>query len=235
MLVVVGTEAGLKAALEVSNSIPVVVGAIDFDPVARGYVPALARPAGNITGVYFQQIELTIKRLQIFKDAFPQMRAATVFWTSPSTQQWKVAEEFGASIGLPLVGVELRGLPLDYDKALNEAPPEHRQYLFVVSSGVFFNDRLTLAEFALRSRTASMFAGREWVDAGGLISYGPDLAAMFRRIAEYVDRIARGAAPSALPLEQPTKFELVVNLKTAKALGIEIQQSIFARANDVLE
>jgi hypothetical protein len=79
-----------------------------------------------------------------------------------------------------------------------------------------------------------MFAGREWVDAGGLISYGPDLAAMFRRIAEYVDRIARGAAPSALPLEQPTKFELVVNLKTAKALGIEIQQSIFARANDVL-
>jgi putative ABC transport system substrate-binding protein len=236
MLVVVGTEAALKAALEVvSNSMPVVIGAIDFDPVARGYVPALARPAGNITGVYFQQIELTTKRLQIFRDAFPQMRAATVFWTSPSAQQWKVAEEFGASLGLPLVGMELGGKRPDYDKALSEAPPEYRQYLFVVSSGVFFNDRLALAEFALRNRTASMFAGREWVDAGGLISYGPDLASMFRRIAEYVDRIARGAIPSALPLEQPTKFELVVNLKTAKALGVEVRQSIFARANDVLE
>lgn len=235
IFLVVGTERALRAAREVSNTIPTVIGAIDYDPVTHGYVTDLARPSSNITGVYFQQIELTAKRLQIFKDAFPEMRSVTVFWGAPSADQWRAAQDVAPRLGLELIGVQFQNRPYDYDRTFAAIAPDHRRHLLVVSMGDFFSDRARLAQLALATCTRSMFAGREWVNAGGLLSYGPNLASMVQRLAEYVDRIARGAKPSELPIEQPAAFELVINLKTARALGVAIPASIFARTNEVLE
>ncbi len=235
IFLVVGTERALNAAREVSRTTPIVIGAIDYDPLAHGYVADLARPGGQITGVYFQQIELTAKRLQILKDTFPGMKSATVFWGTPSADQWKAARAAASSLGIELVGVEFQHRPYDYDAAFARIAPEHRQHLLVVSMGNFFSDRARLAHFALAACTRSMFAGREWVTAGGLLSYGPYLDSMFQRLADYVDRIARGTKPSELPLEQPAAFELVINLKTARALDLAIPESILARANEVIE
>jgi putative ABC transport system substrate-binding protein len=209
--------------------------AVDYDPLARGYVTSLARPAGNITGLFLQQIELMAKRLQLLKSAFPDMRALTVFWDRTCFDQWEAVEGAAANLSLRPEGVDLGDPPFDYDKALAQAKPEYRGTVFVLASGFFLRDRERLADFALRNRISSMFCFRESVDAGGLLSYGPSLSVMFRRAAEYVDRIARGARPADLPIEQPTKFELVINLKTAKTLGLAIPPSLLATADEVIE
>jgi putative tryptophan/tyrosine transport system substrate-binding protein len=136
---------------------------------------------------------------------------------------------------LRLVGVELREQPYDYEKVFAQVPPDHRGTLIMPTSPEFYRDRQRLADFALRHKIASMFVLREWVDAGGLLSYGVNFSAIFRRAAEYVDKIAKGARPSDLPIEQPTRFELVLNLKTAKAIGITIAPQILVRADEVIE
>jgi ABC-type uncharacterized transport system substrate-binding protein len=230
-----GAELGLKWALKVTSTLPIVMLAIDYDPLASGYVTSLARPSGNVTGVFLQQIELTVKRLQLVKDAFPDMRAATVFWDRISADQWSAARDASAKLGLRLAGVELREQPYDYDQALAQAAPDYRKNLFVLASPFFFRDRTRLADLALHNHIISVFVFREWVEAGGLLSYGPSIMGMYRRTADYVDRIARGTKPGDLPIEQPTKFELVVNLKTAKAIGIELPTPILLRADEVIE
>jgi putative tryptophan/tyrosine transport system substrate-binding protein len=235
ILVATGPEISLKSALAATNTLPIVITAIDYDPLALGYATSLARPGGNITGVFFQQIELTTKRLQLVKDAFPDMQTATVFWDRLSADQWQAAQGAAPTLGLRLAGIELREQPYDYEGALAQAPSDYRGSLFVMTSPFFFRDRARLAEFALRHRILSMFAFREWVEAGGLLSYGPSITAMYRRAAEYVDRIARGTKPGDLPIEQPTKFELVVNLKTARATGLTIPTSLLLRADEVIE
>jgi putative ABC transport system substrate-binding protein len=146
----------------------------------------------------------------------------TVFFDRTSTDQWKAAQSVAATLGLRLVGMDLGEPPFDYDKALSQAAPDYRGTVFVLASGLFLRDRERLADFALRNRVVSMFWSREPVDAGGLLSYGPNLTVMYRRAAEHVDRIARGAKPADLPIEQLTKFELVINQKNAKALGIVV-------------
>ena len=138
-------------------------------------------------------------------------------------------------LGLQLSGIELRESSYDYEAALEQAPPDHRSMLIVPTSPSFFRDRARLADFALRHRILSMFVFREWVDAGGLLCYGPSITALFRRVAEFVDRIARGAQPADLPIEQPTKFEMVVNLKTATAIGVDLPTAILLRADEVIE
>jgi putative ABC transport system substrate-binding protein len=169
------------------------------------------------------------------KDAFPDMQAATVFWDRLSSDQWQAAQRAAPALGLRLAGIELREQPYDYDGALALVPSDYRGSLFVMVSPFFFRDRARLAEFTLRHRILSMFAFREWVDAGGLLSYGPSITGMYRYAAEYVDRIARGTKPADLPIEQPTKFELVVSLKTAKLFGISIPTPILLRADEVIE
>jgi ABC-type uncharacterized transport system substrate-binding protein len=198
-------------------------------------VTNLARPSGNVTGVVFQQVELAAKRIQVIKDGFPDRPAATMFWDQPSSDQWEAARSTAAMLGLQLFGIELREWPYDYEVALDQAPLNHRGMLVVPTSPFFFRDRARLADFALRHRILSMFVFREWVDAGGLMSYGPSITALFGRVAEFVDRIARGAQPTDLPIEQPTKFEMVVNLKTAKAIGIELPTAVLLRADEVIE
>ena len=185
--------------------------------------------------MFFQQIELTAKRVQLLKNAFPDMKAATVFWDRISADQWEAVRSAGATVGLQLAGVELRDQPYDYDQALVQVASEYRRVVFVMSSPFLFRDRARLADFASRNRVLSMFVFREWVEAGGLFSYGPSITGMYRRAAEYVDRIARGAKPADLPIEQSTKFELVINLRTAKTIGIEVPPIMLARADEVIE
>ena len=228
-------ESAVKSALLATDTVPIVMIAIDYDPLAPGYIKSLARPAGNVTGLFLQQIELAKKRVQILKDALPDVQTATMFWDSPSQDQWKATNEAAGAFGLQLAGVELREQPYDYEAALAQAPPDHRNVLIMPTSPVFYHDRERLADLALRQGIASIFVLREWVDAGGMLSYGASFPAMFRRAAEYVDKILKGAKAADLPVEQPTKFELVVNLKTARAIGVEIPTSILLRADEVIE
>jgi putative ABC transport system substrate-binding protein len=235
VILAIGPEIALRSALAATRTLPIVMIAIDYDPLARGYVTSLARPSGNVTGVVFQQIELASKRIQLIKDSFSDRPAATMFWDQLSADQWEAARSTAATLGLQLFGIELPGPPYDYEAALGQAPLDYRGTLIVPTSPYFFHDRARLADFALRHRILSMFVFREWVDAGGLLCYGPSITALFARVAEFVDRIARGAVPADLPIEQPTKFEMVVNLKTAKAIGIDLPTAILLLANEVIE
>jgi putative tryptophan/tyrosine transport system substrate-binding protein len=235
ILVASGTEVALKSALAATNNLPIVMTAIEYDPIALGYVTSLVRPASNITGIVFLQVELTTKRLQVVTEAFPDLRFATVFWDAGSADQWRVAQSAAPALGLQLFGSELREQPYDYEQALAQAPSDHRGWLFVMTSPFLFRDRERIAEFTLRHRVPSVFGFREWVDAGGLLSYGPSITGMYRRAADYVDRIARGAKPADLPIEQPTKFEFVLNLKTAKAIGLVTPTALLLRADEVIE
>jgi putative tryptophan/tyrosine transport system substrate-binding protein len=235
VILAMGPEIALKSALAATRTLPIVMIAIDYDPLTRGYVASLARPSGNVTGVMFQQVELAAKRIQLIKDGFPDRPAATMFWDQYSADQWEAARSTAAKLGLRLFGIELRERPYGYEAALDQAPLDHRGILVAPTSPVFFSDRVRLAEFALKRRLLSLFVFREWVEAGGLLSYGPSITALYARVAEFVDRIARGALPADLPIEQLTKFEMVVNLKTAKAIGIELPTAILLRADEVIE
>jgi putative ABC transport system substrate-binding protein len=235
ILIASGTEIALKSAMAATDKLPIVMIAIDYDPLALHYIASLARPGGNVTGVFFQQVELAMKRLQLMRDVLPSIDAATVFWNANSAEQWQATRRAGTALGLRLAGIELKETPYDYEAALASAAPDYRGAFVVMTSTEFFFDRERLANLALRHRIPSVFAFREWVEVGGLLSYGPNIRAMYRLAADYVDRIARGAKPAELPVEQPIKFEFVINLKTAKALRVMIPPSLLARADEVIE
>jgi len=235
IIVAIGPEESLKSAVAATKTIPIVMVAIDYDPLALGYVSSIARPTGNITGFFLQQIELAAKRVQLVQDAFPALRAATVFWDKQSADQWQATQGAAAQLGLDIAGVELRDYPYDYERALEQAPQSHRSFLIVTTSPVFATDRERLVQFTLQKRIASMFVFREYVDQGALMSYGPNRVVLSRRTADYVNRIARGAKPSDLPIEQPTRFEFVINLKTAKLFGLEFSHAALIRADEVIE
>jgi len=228
-------EGTLKAALAATTTVPIVMIAVEYNPLALGYVKSLARPGGNVTGVHVQQIELAKKRIELLTQALPSVHAATVFWESVSEEQWKAMRSAAATFGLQLANVELRDQPYEYDKALTQVPPDYRSIVIFATSPVFFRDRQRLADFALRQKIATVFGLREWVDAGGLFSYGVNFPVLYRRVAEFIDLIAKGARPADLPVEQPTKFELILNLKTAKAIGVTISPAILVRADEVIE
>ncbi len=213
---------------------PVMI-AIDYDPLALHYVASLARPRGNVTGVFFQQVELAMKRLQLMKEILPSIEAATVFWNANSVAQWEATQRAGTALGLRLAGIELKEQPYDYEAALAKAAPQYRGALVVMTSTEFFFDRGRLANMALRDRIPTIFAFREWVEVGGLLSYGPNISAMYRLAADYVDRIVHGEKPAELPVQQPTKFDFVINLKTAKALGLNISSQMQLLADEVIE
>ena len=234
-IIVAPYESTVEAAIAASEIVSVVTIAIHYDPVAVGYVKSLARPGGRVTGVYLQNIELASKRLQIMKDALPRFEAATMLWDARSEYQWKATSSAAASFGLRLAGVELQKQPYDYEGALASVPPDHRSALIIPISPVFYRDRERLAQFGNQHRIASIGPIREFTNAGCLLSYGPDDTAMFRQVAEYVDRIARGAKPADLPVEQPTKFELIINAKIATALGLTIPDKLLALADEVIE
>jgi putative tryptophan/tyrosine transport system substrate-binding protein len=176
-----------------------------------------------------------MKRLELIKEAFPELQIATVLWDQTTADQWRAIQSAAAVLGIPIAGVELIEQPYNYERALSQTLLDNRRPLYIAVSGLFFHDRVRLANFALQRRAPSVFGNREFVEAGGLLSYGPSNIALFRRAAEYADRIARGAKPADLPIEQPTKFEVIVNLKTARSLGISVPTSILLRADEVIE
>jgi putative ABC transport system substrate-binding protein len=230
-----GPEATLRAARQATSTIPIVMVAIDYDPVALGYVASLSRPGGNVTGLFFQQLELTAKRLELLKEAVPSIARVAVLWDSHSADQWKVVQIAARALGIQLRSVELRNPPYDFERAFEIVSRDGTRAVLALMSPVFFGERARMATLAARNRLAAMFGLREWAEAGGLMAYGPNISYMFVRAAGYVDKILRGAKPAELPIEQPTKFELVINLKTAKALGLTVPPSLLARADQVIE
>ena len=235
VILAAGQEVVLKAAKQATGTIPIVMIAISYDPVALGYVGSLARPGGNITGVFLRQPELTGKRLELLKRTVPDIARTIVFWDAYGADQVDVAATVARSLQLPIKSVELRDPPYDYARALEAAQPRPGDALLFTTSSFFLRDRDRLAELALQHRLPSMFTQREITEAGGLMSYGTNIPAMFRLAADYVVKILKGTAPADLPVQQPTTFELVVNLKTAKALVLTLPQSILARADEVIE
>jgi putative ABC transport system substrate-binding protein len=209
--------------------------AIDYDPFARGYVTSLAHPTGNVTGVFFQQIELSAKRLEIAKEMMSGLQSAAVFWDSGSADQWQSLKNAGQNLGIRLFAVEIGDQPYNYGAAWERVPAEYRSMLILPTSPIFFRDQQEIANFTVERRIPAMFVFREWVDAGGLVSYGTSITVLFERAADYVDRLAKGATPPDLPIEQPTKFELILNLKTAKKIGITIPEATLLRADRVIE
>jgi putative ABC transport system substrate-binding protein len=235
VLIAPGSEATLQAARGATTTLPIVVVAIDYDPIERGYIASLARPGGNITGVFFRQLELTSKRLELAKELVPKATRMAVLWDADSADQVKAADTAARSLNISLLPIELRHPPYDWAGAMQTAVQNHAGAVFVLTSVVVFNDRARIAVAARQHRLPTIFALREHVEAGGLLAYGANIAGMFRTAAVYVDRIHRGSKPAELPVEQPTTFELVINLKTAKALGITIPPALLARADSVIE
>jgi putative ABC transport system substrate-binding protein len=235
VVVASGPEITLKLAMAATNTLPIVMVAFDYDPLAHGYVKTLAQPGGNVTGLFVQQIEQAVKRLELIREAFPKVQTATVLWDELSFDQWEAVEKAAKTLGIRVIGIGLREQPYDYERALADSPKEDIGLLVPMASPIFFIDKERLIDCARKHRMAMMFGVREMTEAGGLMSYGVSLDGTMRRAAEYVDRVARGTRPADLPIEQPTKFELVINLKTAKALGVTIPPSLLARADEVIE
>jgi putative ABC transport system substrate-binding protein len=235
VIVTFGPEATLHAARQATRTIPIVMLAVDYDPIALGYVANLARPGGNITGLYFQQLELTAKRLELLKDAVPAASQVAVLWDRFSADQWRAAQAAAPSIGVQLQSLELRDAPYDYSRALQAVTRGGSRALLVSMSPVFFRDRARIAELAAAHRLPTIFGLREWAESGGLMAYGANISAMYARAATYIDRILKGANPAELPIEQPTKFELAINQKAARALGLTIPASLLLRADLVIE
>ena len=231
-VIVVGAEAPLKAAIAASHSTPVVFRAVDFDPLAKGYIASLAHPGGNLTGVMLQQPELVAKRLDLLTQAVPNIARIVLLYDVSGEDQREAAERAASALGIPLEAIELRNPPYDYEQALAETDGARGDALVITSSP--FN-RPGAAEAALRHRLPSIGIGRGADKASFLMPYGPSLPDMFRISADYVDQILKGRKAADLPVQQPTRFELIINLKTAKALGLTFPITLLGRADEVIE
>jgi putative ABC transport system substrate-binding protein len=229
-----GTEASVQAVRQATTTIPVVIVGIDYDPIAQGYGASLARPGGNVTGVFFQQRELTAKRMELLREAFPRLTRVAILWDPSATDQFKAADSAARSLGLRVQSLEIQN-PDGFPNAFATAAKERADAVFVVTTAVFFRERAQLSKLAVERRLPAVYALREYVEAGGLMSYGANLPEMFRRAGGYVDRIFKGAKPGDLPMEQPTKFELVINAKTATVLRLTIPPSVLVRADQLIQ
>ena len=235
LIVATGPEVALQSVVGASRAIPIVFLAVQYDPIERGYVASLARPGGNITGVFYRQPELAAKQLEILTQAFPQKSRLAVLYDAHSADQFSAAEKAATSMPLELRPLKLEKPPHDFGVAFQTMAQGGTQMVLVLSSPFFVESRPEIAALAIAHRLPAMFVFRSYVVSGGLMSYGVEQLAMYRRIAVYVAKILNGTKPADLPVEQPTKFELVVNLKTAKAVGIELPTPILLRADEVIE
>jgi ABC-type uncharacterized transport system substrate-binding protein len=238
VIVAPGTLAGL-AAKRATATIPIVLPTIG-DPVADGLVKSLAEPGGNVTGLSNLSPELVGKCMQLLKEAVPGATRVAVL-THPGSATAKTDREYatqaqgaGVSLGFAVQLIDARR-PVDLDRAFAEMARWRANALAVMPYATLLQERTRIAALAAKQRLPAVYGYRENVVAGGLMSYGADLADQFRRSAAYVDRILKGAKPGDLPIEQPTKFQLAINLKTAKALGLTIPQALLARADEVIQ
>jgi len=207
------------------------------DPVAAGLVESLARPAGNVTGLSQMSPELAGKRLELLTEIVPKLSRVAVLWNpqgAVAKQSWKEVQLPARQLGIQLHSLEVRS-PDDFDKAFEDATRLRAGALFIVAHPMILTNRKRIVDFAAKNRLPSISQFSEFADAGVLVTYGVDRADLHRRAAIFVDKIFKGAKPADLPVEEPTKFELVINMKTAKALGITIPQSVLFRADRVIE
>ena len=230
---IVGGESIARVAKQATTTIPIVMVAFDFDPVAAGLVDSLSRPGGNVTGVFPLTSELVGKNLELLKELVPGVSRMEVLYDAFGTRQLAVLEAAARTLGVQLQLVEVRS-PYDYNAAFKHATKKKADAMMVLASPHFYVARDQIAKLALQYKLPTIGGGDPLVRAGGLISYGPNLLATFGRTAYFVDRVLKGASPAGIPIEQPTQYFLVVNLKTAKALGITIPQSILQRADEVI-
>jgi putative ABC transport system substrate-binding protein len=235
VIVAWGTTPAL-AVRKATRTIPIVT-TTGSDPVEMGLATSLARPGGNVTGLTNSGRELVGKRIELLKETLPGLSRIAVLWNPESRTQplsLRDAEAAAKSLGLQVRPAEVRR-PEDLEKAFASIAHKRLEALVLAPSNMFRAHRARIVELAARHRLPATFSDRGFVEAGGLMSYGSDEKAIFRRLADYVDRILRGAKPADLPIEQPTKFELVINLKAAKALGLTIPPSLLLRADQIID
>ena len=237
-VIVTGTDPGTMAARQATKAIPIVM-ALGVDPEGAGLIASLRRPGGNVTGLLFATgPEILGKRMEHLKEIVPGMSRVACFW-NPDFPRYaalrEATEEAARSLGVTLLPVEVRETR-EIEGAFARITRERAQALVVIADSLALTTvRPEIPALAAKHRLPSSYAAREAVDAGGLMSYGTSVPDLFRRIAGYVDKILKGAKPADLPVEQPTKFELVINLKTAKALGLTIPQSLLMRADEIIQ
>ena len=235
VIVASGTQA-VRAAKQATSTIPIVM-AVSAHPDKIGLVESLARPGGNVTGLDNVGPDLKGKQLQLLKELAPKVSRVAVLWNPANlveTFGFKEMVAAAAVIGVEIQSIDVR-TPDDYLAAFATVTASRADALYAFGNPVNFKNRQLIADFALKSRLPSIYEERLFVESGGLMSYAPSFTDLFRRAATYVDKILKGAKPGDLPVEQPTKFELVINLKTAKALGLTIPQSLLARADEVIQ
>ncbi len=235
-VIVVDSTVATQVAQRFTSTIPIVM-ALVVDPVGSGLVKSLAHPGGNVTGLSMMTTELNAKRLQLLQEVIPRLTRVAVLWNPDHPFHSKVVADLkliapSLSMELSFVGVRT---PEQFGPAFSDVSRAQAQALYVVEDPIFFAHRMTLFKLASKARLPTIHELRRWPEQGALMSYGPDLHDLFYRAATYVDKILKGAKPGNLPVEQPTKFELVINLKTAKALGLTIPPSLLARADEVIQ
>jgi putative tryptophan/tyrosine transport system substrate-binding protein len=237
VIVVAGGDPWIRAAKNATKTIPIVMVGVGADPVEAGLVESLARPGGNVTGITNLGPELGGKRLELLKEAVPKLARVAVLYdpASPGTarEMQELLPVAARALGLTVQAWDVRAAD-GFEKVFAALSKERPDGLYVLAGPLVRANGKRIADFALKSRLPSMYAIRESVDAGGLLYYGADVADSYRRVAYYVDRILKGAKPADLPVEQPTKFEFVINLKTAKQIGLTIPPNVLARADKVI-
>jgi putative ABC transport system substrate-binding protein len=234
-VIVTWASAPVLAAKRATALVPIVFAA-QMDPVGAGVVATLARPGGNVTGLSLQQIDTAGKRLELLREFVPHLGRLAIMANSDAAGAVLERGEIQATartLGLEITTLEIQQAD-DIAPAV-ETLKGHADALYVATDPLVFNNRVRLNGLAKDARLPTIYGSREYVEAGGLMSYGPSYTELFRRAADYVDKILRGAKPGDIPVEQPTKFELVINLKTAKTLGIDIPTTLLARADEVIE
>jgi putative ABC transport system substrate-binding protein len=237
IILVTGGYPVMRAAMNATKTIPIVMVGSGIDPVEAGLVESLARPGGNVTGLTTLTTELGGKRLELFKEAVSKLARVAVIYdpgVPNHVLHLKEVQTAARPLGLTVRSWEVRGAN-DFKKVFAALSKERPDGLYVPPGPLHTSNRNRIVDFALKSRLPSMWGNREFVDAGGLMSYGADLADSYRRVAYYVDRILKGAKPADLPVEQPTKFEFVINLKTAKQIGLTIPPEVLARASRLIK
>jgi len=235
-VILAGGTAGASAARNATREIPIVMAGAG-DPVEAGLVTTLARPGGNLTGFAAAAPESASKRLELLKEAVPKIHRVAVIWnptSSTAQREWSVTQEAAKVLGLVLVSREARN-EQELKDVLTAVVTTQADSMMILNDAFVFTYRKIIADSAIGSRLPSVYGFSEFVDAGGFMSYGAVISDTYRRAAAYVDRILKGAKPRDLPVEHPTKFELVINLKTAKALGLTIPPSVMGRADQVIE
>ena len=233
-VIVTSTTPAHQAAKQATTTIPIVM-AQSSDPIGEGFVESLARPGGNITGLSSITQELGGKRLELFKEAVPRISRLAVIWSSPTpVLMMKEIESTARALSIQIQSVEVRSAD-DFNNIFSAMTKKRPNALFIIRTPLTRIHARPIIDFAAKSRLPTMYDDRLFVEAGGLMSYGVNIADLYRRAATYVDKILKGAKPADLPVEQPTKFELVINLNTAKQIGLNIPQSVLFRADRVIK